>query len=138
MTARRPVAPGARGSEVDRLFRSLPVGYREIALALRERIRTVAPGLVERVKWNNPFWCGTGDVLCLQCYPDHVNLGFLRGAELAAQYPMLEGTGRSMRHVRIGSMEDAGAAPLDPLLRAAVALDARTPTSARKPPDRRG
>lgn len=94
-------------------------------MALRASIRGEAPHLTEAVKWNSPFWIGHGDVLALQCYPDHVNLGFLRGAELAAGHPQLEGTGKAMRHVKVRSVADARAAELRALIRAAVELDAR-------------
>ena len=111
---------------VDRLFGELPRAYASVAAALRKTIREEAPTLREAVKWNNPFWVGRRDVLCLQCYPDHVNLGVLRGAELAAEFPELEGTGKGMRHVKIATVACAGSGPLRRLVRAAVALDGRT------------
>lgn len=110
-------------AKVDALFRSLPESYRPIADALRRTIRHTAPGLRETVKWNNPFWVGSRDVLCLMCYPDHVNLGFLRGAELAERFPRIEGTGKSMRHVKVANPRDAGSADVVKMVRAAVELD---------------
>src|SRR5215471_5613026 len=37
---------------------------------------------------------------------DHVNLGFIRGSELADPQRMLEGTGKQMRHIKIRNMSD--------------------------------
>jgi hypothetical protein len=37
---------------------------------------------------------------------DHVNLGFLRGSELADPQRILEGTGKQMRHIKIRNMSD--------------------------------
>lgn len=111
--------------DVDHLFRELPGRYARIASALRQMILEEAPGLREAVKWNNPFWVGQQDVLCLQCYPDHVNLGVLRGAELAGAFPQLEGSGKGMRHVKVASVEGAQSPPLRRLVRAAVELDRR-------------
>jgi Domain of unknown function (DU1801) len=37
---------------------------------------------------------------------DHVNLGFVRGAELADSQGILEGTGKQMRHIKIRNMSD--------------------------------
>lgn len=90
------VVTGPETARVDALFHGLPSGYGSIARVLRRTVRSVAPSLQGRVKLNNPFWMGAQDVLCLQCFPDHLNLGVLRGAELTTQYPRLEGTGNSM------------------------------------------
>lgn len=37
---------------------------------------------------------------------DHVNLGFIRGSELADPQRILEGTGKLMRHIKIRTMTD--------------------------------
>lgn len=37
---------------------------------------------------------------------DHVNLGFIRGSELADPQRILEGTGKLMRHIKIRTMAD--------------------------------
>jgi Domain of unknown function (DU1801) len=37
---------------------------------------------------------------------DHVNLGFMRGSELADPQRILEGTGKQMRHIKIRNMSD--------------------------------
>jgi Domain of unknown function (DU1801) len=37
---------------------------------------------------------------------DHVNLGFIRGRELADPQRILEGTGKQMRHIKIRNMSD--------------------------------
>ena len=115
----------ATPKEVDRLFRELPHSYRSIAARLRATIKSDAPNLEETVKWNNPFWTGIKDVICLQCFPDHVNLAFLRGAELAAKFPNVEGTGKSMRHVKIPTEADATSPSVRELIRAANELDRR-------------
>jgi hypothetical protein len=109
--------------KVDELYRSLPESYGPIARALRATVRSSAPRLRETIKWNNPFWIGTRDVLCLQCYDDHVNLGVMRGAELAGKFPRIEGTGKAMRHVKITSPVEARSAAIVKIIRAAEALD---------------
>ncbi len=108
---------------VDALFRELPDSYRSIAEELRATIRSEAPDLREVVKWNNPFWVGRSNVICLQCYPDHVNLGFLRGAEIVDRFPQLEGTGKGMRHVKIRAAAVARSPAVRAMIRAAARLD---------------
>jgi hypothetical protein len=45
---------------------------------------------------------------------DHVNLGFIRGSELADPQRILEGTGKQMRHIKIRNMSEL----LRPVIRA--------------------
>jgi hypothetical protein len=118
-------APRARDPGVDEAFRALPRSYAATARALRAVVRAEAPLLRETVKWNNPFWVGRRDVLCLQCFDEHVNLGVMRGAELARAHPALEGTGKSMRHVKVLSPSAARSRKVIAVVRAAAQLDSR-------------
>jgi hypothetical protein len=117
--------PRAADSKFEAVFREMPRSYASIARTLRHTLRQSAPSLVERVKWNQPFWVGRADVLCFQCSPDHLNLGILRGAELVDRFPGLEGTGKSMRHLKVRSVAEARSPTLRRLVRAAVALDSQ-------------
>src|SRR3954447_4678199 len=49
----------------------------------------------------------------------HVNVGFFRGAELGDPEGLLEGTGRFMRHVKLGPDRDVNVAALTNLIDAA-------------------
>ena len=49
----------------------------------------------------------------------HVNVGFFRGAELADPGRLLEGTGKRMRHVKLGPGRTVDAAALSALIEAA-------------------
>jgi hypothetical protein len=49
----------------------------------------------------------------------HVNVGFFRGAEIADPAGLLEGTGKFMRHVKLGPGRDVDAAALMQLIRTA-------------------
>lgn len=51
----------------------------------------------------------------------HVNVGFFRGAELRDPGGLLEGTGRSMRHVKLRPGEDRDVGALRDLIHAAYA-----------------
>ena len=43
-----------------------------------------------------------GDAFChLAVYPEYVNLGFNRGAELPSGKPLLKGKGKLIRHIRV-------------------------------------
>ena len=49
----------------------------------------------------------------------HVNVGFFRGAEIADPDGLLEGTGRFMRHVKLGPDRDIDTAALRTLIQTA-------------------
>lgn len=51
----------------------------------------------------------------------HVNVGFFRGAEIADPASLLEGSGRFMRHVKLGPGRDVDAAALRKLIQTAYA-----------------
>jgi len=49
-----------------------------------------------------------------------VNLGFYKGALLARESDLLEGTGKNMRHVKVRSIEDADRPEIKELLKLAL------------------
>ena len=51
----------------------------------------------------------------------HLNLGFFHGAALADPEGLLEGTGKALRHVKLGSIEAAGRPAIAGLIDAARA-----------------
>ena len=125
---RRPIGSSMAPSpttdpQVDAILRGLPPDLREIAGILRRMVTRNAPALRECVKWNNPFWVGAENAICLMVYPDHVNLGFFRGAELAKRHPEVEGTGKSLRHVKVPDAAFARRPVLAQIVRDAAALD---------------
>ena len=57
----------------------------------------------------------------VNAFKAHVNVGFFRGAEIADPAGLLEGTGKYMRHVKLGPDHDVDARALDNLIEAAYA-----------------
>jgi hypothetical protein len=119
------VPRGRSDPAVDAIVEALSPEQAAIARELRQTIRATAPRLEECVKWNSPHWKGRSLVLNLMVYPDHLNLGLWRGAELAKSFPEIEGTGKSLRHVRIHDVAQAKTPQMRKLIRAAVTLDRR-------------
>jgi hypothetical protein len=110
---------------IDAIFADLPAELGTIAGELRRTIHAVAPRLQECVKWNAPHWMGRKLVLNFMVYPDHLSLGVWRGAELADSFRILEGTGKSLRHVKVKSVAQARSAEIRKIIEAACTLDAR-------------
>lgn len=92
-----------------------------LARTVRDWIRARAPHLREAVKWGYPCYAGEALVCAIVPHKAHVNLQFSRGAELAA-HVRVEGSGKSMRHVKIYGPDDLDDG-LSAILAEAIALD---------------
>jgi hypothetical protein len=57
----------------------------------------------------------------VNAFKEHVNVGFFRGAEIADPHRLLEGTGKFMRHVKLGPARDLDATALSKLIGTAYA-----------------
>ena len=85
----------------------------DLALALREIILEEAPAASESVYqvYTVAIWFGfSGKMKDMFCYiatnARHVNLGFPRGAALPDPNRVLEGNGKTMRHIKFRSHSD--------------------------------
>lgn len=86
---------------VESWFDLLPPGQVAAARALRAAVLAAVPELEQSIKWGNLVfsWNGT-HALALVGHRSHVNLQCFRGAQLAARFPELEGSGKGLRHLR--------------------------------------
>jgi hypothetical protein len=77
---------------------------REICQKLRELIFNTLPGIKEEMKWGVPTYAdGRYYLVALK---DHVNLGFsLKGLSKEEQ-KLLEGSGKTMRHIKIRALDE--------------------------------
>ena len=85
----------------------------DIVLALRETVLEEAPDASESVYqvYTVAIWFGfSGKMKDMFCYiatnAKHVNLGFPRGTSLSDPNRVLEGTGKTMRHIKFASLRD--------------------------------
>jgi hypothetical protein len=100
----------------------------KLAIRLRELIAEVHPEAVE-VLWPKQKIAGFGvgpkkmteHYSYIAPQTKHVNLGFNHGASLSDPDGKLEGTGKSLRHVKVYTLEETEQPELRELLREAVA-----------------
>jgi hypothetical protein len=85
----------------------------DLALALREIVLEEAPDATESVYqvYTVAIWFGfSGKMKDMFCYiatsAKHVNLGFPCGTSLADPNRVLEGDGKTMRHIKFASLRD--------------------------------
>ena len=95
----------------------------DVLRAAKAVLDEALPGATVGLKWGYPTWTGNGNVASLLAYPGHVNLQLFQGARLADPKGLLEGTGVTMRHVKLRSVRDLKDPAVKALLRHAWRLD---------------
>ena len=116
------------GAEVTTYFKSLPAAQQPIALAVHKALLSAAPSLEHTVKWGIAQYLFPGSRMkdaegfAIYATSKSVNLAVGRGGELAKKHPQLEGTGKSMRHVKLRSVADATSVAVAAIIKDAVAM----------------
>ncbi|GJL96414.1 MAG: hypothetical protein DHS20C06_02310 [Hyphobacterium sp.] len=110
----------------DAYFAKLEDSLAPIALALREAIRKAGPDLTETLAWGFPCYSGNERIFSIAAQTAHVNFQLWYGATLAPEFPRIEGTGKSLRHVKVHALAEVDAG-LDEIIAAAIALDRDDP-----------
>jgi hypothetical protein len=118
-----PPAGGDASARIDAFIAALGSPHREIADALRRLIRGTDKRLVEAVKWSWPCYTADGKNICgIMIARDTVNLVLFRGARLDDPEGLIEGTGRSMRHVKLRSARDIRPALFKAFIKQSITL----------------
>ena len=76
---------------------------REICQALRQIILKQFPEIKEEMKLGVPYY---EDKYYLVALKDHVNLGFSLKGLSPEEEALLEGSGKTMKHIKISSLDD--------------------------------
>ncbi len=98
-----------------------------IALELENMIKTHWPHLKVKLAWGFPCWSGNERVFSIIGQGNRCNLQLWQGAALAESYlDRIEGTGKSLRHVKVFGVEDINDELID-IMDRATALDATAP-----------
>jgi hypothetical protein len=111
--------------EVDQYIVDLPENIQKITEALRKIILDSSPNLIEEYKWSMPNYSYNGLVCYLQASKKHVNLGFHKGNELIESDTdtRLQGTGKTMKHIKIMKMEEIQPEAFAELIQKTVSLN---------------
>jgi hypothetical protein len=132
-TAKRPptAAPAAAmkfgrradlGAPVDGFFARQPVPLRPILERLRELVAEAAPEATSSIKWGMPFYLVGDQTMCaLAGFKGHVNL-ILAGPPGTFPDPhgLLEGDGKTGRHLKVRSLDELPRAAVQGWLRIAA------------------
>lgn len=109
-----------RDPAVDRWMHDHSGELGDIAKRWFEVMRQCGDDVRELLHDGHPTAC-VGDAAFgyVNAFRDHVNVGFFRGAEIDDPAGLLEGTGKLMRHVKLGPDRDVDASALIKLIESA-------------------
>jgi hypothetical protein len=116
--------------DVETFLADLPPEVETIARALRTRIRALVPDAVEQRHggWKIIGYSVDGSMKSSICaiapHSAHVNLQFFRGTELEDPEGLLEGSGKSGRHVKLRNASDVDGVAVGRLVEQAASLAA--------------
>ena len=104
-----------------------------VVKGLRALVKKTLGGSEEYVNpWKIPSFDSNGTVCGFMTGKEHVTFIFLRGAALPDPEGLLEGTGKSVRHVKVRTAEDVKRPALKKLIVEAAKLNKRKPTEGMK------
>jgi hypothetical protein len=89
--------------EVSEYIENQKSPQKEICQRLREIILKTFPTIKEEMKWGVPNY---GNLYYFVVLKDHVNLGFSIKNLSDEEIKLLEGTGKTMRHIKIKNIDD--------------------------------
>lgn len=81
-----------------------PSPQKEICLKLREIIMKTLPNTNEEMKWGTPVYCG--HKIYIGSFKKQVNLGFQIKGLSEEEVSELQGTGKTMKHIKIFNLDD--------------------------------
>jgi hypothetical protein len=106
-----------RDPAIEAWMRRHPDELRAIAQRWFDIIRGCGEDVRELLHDGHPTACVADAAFAyVNAFKAHVNVGFFRGAEIADPGRLLEGTGRFMRHVKLGPGRNVDAAALQALV----------------------
>lgn len=111
-------------ADVDEFVRTnLPPQHQNIVRILRELMAEGAPGASEVISRGSPAWKGGSILAIISHSKTHITFAFARGAEFDDDHDLLEGVGKTTRHVKLKSPDALDRDALRDYIRQAVALD---------------
>lgn len=90
----------------------------ELLETLRQLIHQSVPGTTEAIKWRMPVFSNGNNFAYLQTAKKHVTLGFYNPEKIEDPDQLLEGAGKTMKHIKLKTMEEVNAPLLTSWLKA--------------------
>lgn len=111
-----------RDEAIEKWLREYPDILSTIARRWLQVVRDCGTDVRELMHDGHPTACVSDAAFAyIDAFKAHVSIGFYCGAELSDPKRLLEGAGKSMRHVKLKPEQDVDAAALKKLIKAAYA-----------------
>ena len=111
-----------RDPRVEAWFEDITDSFRLIVRPWFERMRLCGPDVRELIHDGCPTACaGDAAFAYVGAYQAHASIGFFHGADLPDPAGLLEGSGKRMRHVKLGPGKDVDEDAVTALIAAAYA-----------------
>ncbi len=124
--AKKPAAKKTAGGVDDRYFAEQPADKAALLEKLRALVNKGVPDADVTIKWGVPFYQRNGKNVCsLAAFKDFVGINFLASPSvLVDPNKKLEGSGKTMRMLKVRSASDIDSASILRWLKAVVAANA--------------
>jgi hypothetical protein len=113
-------------NDLTTLLKKYPPDIRELVQEMRGMLIKSIPNEKVYLGWSTIYYTFTGStkdlVIAIGPMPDRLNLYFKRGIDLNDPDELLEGTGKSMRHVKVYESKQIRSRAVNALIKQAVAL----------------
>lgn len=90
----------------------------ELLETLRQLIHENVPETTEEIKWNIPVFAKTKDYTYLRFAKKHITFGFYNTDKIEDPDNILEGSGKTLKHIKIRVLEDIDKALIGKWLKA--------------------
>jgi hypothetical protein len=111
-------------NDVDEYVKTkLPPQHHGVVSMLRELMNECAPTAHEVISYGSPAWKSNKILAIISPSKTHITFAFSRGAEFNDAHGLLEGVGKTTRHVKIKNLDAVNQNALRDYIQQAVALD---------------
>lgn len=93
-------------AQVTDYIQGAPEGQRQIMETIRALVARHVPGATENIKWGRPVFTAKKDFAYLKTAKAYVTLGFFDAGKIHDPEQRLEGTGKTMRHLKLKTAAD--------------------------------
>ncbi len=104
--------------EVSAYISKAPEAQIELLEQLRQLVHESVPGTTEAIKWGFPVFTKTKNYAYFRFSKKHITLGFYNPEKIDDPDGLLEGSGDTLKHIRIKKAEDIDAKLLKKWLKA--------------------
>jgi hypothetical protein len=114
-----------RSDEVDVYVKEkLPAQFAEAMETVRGMMEEGAPGVREIISYGQPTWKGKKMVLTVSPSKSHLTVVFSRGADIEDSHGLLEGSGKTSKHLKVKTAADLDREAFRDYLAQVLILDA--------------